>query len=123
MYGFMISQNDRPYTGLYFENEPQIPLKERGKAFRFSIASPSSDAKRTIATNLEYRSEQMTISTVAQIDFAPETYVVIGSDLFRIVSSNKKMIDSPQGAMVRKPTVETTMLLDKCNNPVGVSRI
>ena len=123
MYDFFRQKSEYPYTGKHLKNAPTIPMKEIGRAFRYAKPTQGSDEKANVVANLEYRREQMTITTTSDLLWEPETYVVLGKELWRIVLISKRYLDSPQGAMIRRPPVEYTLTLDKCDNPVGVSRI
>lgn len=123
MYDFMRPKSDEVFTGVFYEEAPKIPLTERGKVFKYSRPSETSDENANVVTNLEYRREQTVIRTTAQHRWKPETYVVLGDELWRITRIAKRNIETLQGAMIRKPLVEYTLTLDKCNNPVGVQRV
>jgi hypothetical protein len=121
MYDFLEQKSEYPYKGKHYFNAPTIPMTEAGTPFRYAKPSQGSDEKANVVANLEYRREQLTITTTARLLWEPESYVVLGDELWRIVLISKRYLDSPQGAMIRKPPVEYTLTLDRCDNPVGVS--
>lgn len=123
MYDFMRQNPTEIFTGVYYEKAPTIPMTERGKVFKYARPNEISDENANVVTNLEYRREQTVIRTTAQNDWKPETYVVLGDELWRIIRISKRYIESLQGAMIRKPLAEYTLTLDLCNNSVGVKRV
>ena len=122
MYDFLRPKNDEVYSGVYYEKEPKIPMSERGRVFRYARPSDTSDENANVVTNLEYRKLQTVIRTTAANEWKPESYVVLGDELWRITRITVRYIDSLRGAMVRKPLAEYTLMLDKCNNPVRIER-
>ncbi|MBR2906815.1 MAG: hypothetical protein IKC26_02065 [Clostridia bacterium] len=123
MYDFLNHRSKDVYTGLYFENEPTIPMKESGRSFRYSLAGEETERNENVYTNVEYSSSTAVIETVKALPWKPETYVVRGSELWRIIDIAERVNESQVCAMVRRPLTVYILSIVKCNNPVGVNRV
>lgn len=123
MYDFLRQKSGEVYTGVYYESEIKLPLKEPGKLFRYSRPESRTAEDADAVTNLEYTRERCAISTTAGYQWKPKGFVVLGNELWRIVSVSKRVLESQQGAMIRRPSAEYILTLDKCNNAAGVSRL
>ena len=123
MYEFLKQHPGEVHTGVYYKSAPSIPMTETGKVFRYSEPDSASDENADVVANLEYRREQKTISTTFGYDWEPDTFVLLGNEVYRILMIRKRTKETPQVAMIRKPPVEYLLTLDKCGNPVGLSRV
>jgi hypothetical protein len=123
MFGILSYRSNRPHTGVYYAEEPSIPMKETGRTFRFSYPSTKSTMREDAVTDLEYNGSTTEIETNDDLQWSPKTYIVIGADLWRISSIAKRFEESPQGALIRKPLVVFSIALDKVNNPIGLKRL
>lgn len=123
MYDFLNHRAKDVHTGLYFENEPTVPMTEPGKSFRYDLAGEKTERNEDAYTNVVYNSERAAIETVKALPWKPEAYVVLGEELWRIEDIAKRVKKSQACAMIRRPLTEYVLTIVKCNNPVGVSRV
>ena len=123
MYDFLSRRPKDVYTGLYFEAEPTVPMKEAGKSFAYSLVGDGSERNENVYTNVEYTSRNAVIETVKALDWKPEAYIVRGDELWMIEGIGMRVVESQVCAMIRRPLVVYVLSIVRCNNPVGVKRV
>lgn len=117
-YEFLRLKGREPFTGMYFMDEPALPVTEPGELFRFRDA-PRQDSVDNVITNLKGRTATRTIETTAPVAFRPDGYVVIQDELWRI-NTVTKTPRVTMAAFVRRPDVVQVLTLQQVVNPIGL---
>lgn len=119
MYEFLRQKAREPFQARYFKQEPSLPLTEAGELFKYREA-PRWESMDNVITNLKGINSQKNIETTSPIKFAPDAYIAIGDDLWRI----NTVTVTPQSVMAagisRRTPTTTTLQLQLVSNPVGV---
>lgn len=118
-YEFLRQHNREPFTALYYDNEPSLPLESEGHPFRYREA-PRYDSMDNIVTNLKSFTATKNIETSSQINFRPEGYVVIGREMWRINSITDTARNTMAAALSKNPPKNKSLQLQKVANPVGM---
>ena len=90
-YEFLRQHNSEPFTALYYDNEPSLPLESEGKPCRYREA-PRYDSKDNI----------------------------IGNELWRINAITETASNTMAAAISRNPPKNKSLQLQKVANPVGM---
>lgn len=115
MFGIQNAKSSYPLKALWFENYPDLPRTETGVLFHFKRAN-GSEAKEQVISRLEYRKVQQTIETNEELHFKPESYVLIGRELFKIASVSIENTNSYAEAISHLVGKHYTLLLDRVDN-------
>ena len=118
-YEFLRQHNSEPFTALYYDIEPSLPLESEGLPFRYREA-PRYDSMDNIVTNLKSFTATKNIETSSQINFRPDGYIVIGKELWRINAITETASNTMAAAISRQPPKRKSLQLQKVANPVGV---
>ena len=118
-YEFLRQHNSEPFTALYYDNEPSLPMESEGQPFRYREA-PRYDSMDNIVTNLKAFTATKNIETSSQINFRPDSYIVIGRELWRINAITETASNTMAAAISRQPPKRKSLQLQKVANPVGV---
>lgn len=117
MYSFIKPHNDFR-EGRYFPIAPSFPLKDGGKPFRFSFTTANKTVEE-IAENLEHGVSDVTISTVSEIRFSCDGYVVIDGSLYKI--QDGITVDYLRSSPLLKATRKRYIIrLRMVDNPIGL---
>ena len=118
-YEFLRQHNSEPFTALYYDIEPSLPLESDGHPFRYREA-PRYDSMDNIVTNLKSFTATKNIETSSQINFRPDGYIVIGKELWRINAITETASNTMAAAISKNPPKNKSLQLQKVANPVGV---
>lgn len=118
-YEFLRQHNNEPFTALYYDIEPSLPLESEGQPFRYREA-PRYDSNDNIVTNIKAFTATKNIETTSQIHFIPDGYIVIGKELWRINAITETASNTMAAAISRQPPKRKSLQLQKVANPVGV---
>lgn len=119
MYEFLRQKAREPFQARYFKQEPSLPLTEAGELFKYREA-PRWESMDNVITNLKGINSQKNIETTSPIQFAPDAYIAIGDDLWRINTVTVTPRSVMAAGISRRTPSTTTLQLQLVTNPVGV---
>lgn len=119
MYEFLRQKAREPFQARYFKQEPSLPLTEAGELFKYREA-PRWETMDNVITNLKGINSQKNIETTSPIKFAPDAYIAIGDDLWRINTVTVTPRSVMAAGISRRTPTTTTLQLQLVSNPVGV---
>lgn len=118
MYDFLRQKAREPFQARYFKQEPSLPLTEAGELFKYREA-PRWESMDNVITNLKGINSQKNIETTSPIQFAPDAYIAIGDDLWRINTVTVTPRSVMAAGISRRTPSTTTLQLQLVTNPVG----
>ena len=108
-------------TGVYYTEPPQeLPIKEPGKRFHFRWVSRSAEMDELV-DGYEHRRELATIETTNNFYWSMDSAVLIGADLWKLISI-PAISDDKQGAYAAAKRSRQTLTINlvKVDNPLGL---
>ena len=106
--------------GLYFEKYPDLTIKESGLPFRYREQQKTAQMEDLVA-NLAHDMIQKVIISTTEIPWKSEAYILLGDELWRIISTTHVPMNPQALSVVKKSQREYTVTVRKVSNAVGMS--
>ena len=99
-FGIVQNHGEEFQSGLYFDEYPDLKKKQTGKFFRYREQQRTSQMD-DIINNLAHDNVQKVIDTTYALPWKSEAYVLLGNEMYRIVSSAKTPIEEQTAFVVK----------------------
>lgn len=99
-FGIVQNHGEEFQSGLYFDEYPDLKKKQTGKFFRYREQQRTSQMD-DIINNLAHDNVQKVIDTTYALPWKSEAYVLLGNEMYRIVSSTKTPIEEQTAFVVK----------------------
>lgn len=106
--------------GLYFEKYPDLTIKESGLTFRYREQQKTAQMEDLVA-NMAHDMIQKVIISTTELPWKSEAYILLGDELWRIISTTHVPVNEQALSVVRKSQREYTITVRKVSNAVGMS--
>lgn len=107
-------------SALYFEEYPGLPVKEKGRYFKYRDQEMSKSME-DVVVNLAHEMITRTIITTYNLPFKSEAYILLGDELWRISSVLDRPVQQQAASVCKVMQKEKLIGLRKVSNAVGLS--
>lgn len=121
LFGIVQQHGHEWQSGLYFEEYPDIPTREKGRFFKYRDQEMSKSME-DVVVNLSHEMITRTIVTTYDLPFKSEAYILLGEELWRISSVVDRPVKQQSAAVCKAYQKEKVIALRKVSNAVGLSR-
>lgn len=121
LFGIVQQHGEEWQSGLYFEEYPGLPAKEKGRYFKYRDQEMSKSME-DVVVNLAHEMITRTIITTYNLPFKSEAYILLGEELWRISSVHDRPVQQQAATVCKTFQKEKIIGLRKVSNAVGLTR-
>lgn len=108
-------------SGLYFESYQEVGSRDRGIFFRYKEQQKTSSME-DIVNNLAHDKIQKVIESTYDLPWKSEAYVLLGDEMWRIVSCTNQPVNEQANAIVKVAQRRHTVTIRRVANATGMQR-
>lgn len=117
--GIVQNHGDEFQSGLYFEEYPDLKKQQTGLFFRYREQQRTSQMD-DIINNLAHDNVQKVIESTYALPWKSEAYVLLGNEMWRIISSTKTPIEEQTSFIVKACRNRHSITLRRVSNALNM---
>lgn len=118
-FGIIQNHGDEFQSGLYFEEYPDLKKQQTGVFFRYKEQQRTSQMD-DIINNLAHDNVQKVIESTYALPWKSEAYVLLGNEVWRIISSAKTPIEEQTAIVVKSCRNRFSITLRRVSNALNM---